>query len=687
MRKIFLIIFLAFPFIVMAQSLTEFQNSYNFKRGVEMLDAETPDEGGALACFQKEIAEHPENGYAYYYMGLVYDEEEQTGKALECYSKAIELLKKDKVWLPFAYRMRAEINLKLGKDELSLEDWRTAIKEAPNDEKALSERAEYYYSKKEYDLADADYDRIIKIKPGITLGYNGKGRNFLAKEQYQQAIEQFNYSASLAPGESYAYANRAQAYRGLKKYSESSDDIIKALDIDLNRYTFSLAYMTEQPEKEILLAKLRIQQAKQKNKSVWPFLQALIYEKGEEYEKAIEAYKTSFGIDAHPSEVERISACYASLGNYQRALNYIDRAIGMDSTETSDILTRGYILYDAGLPKEAISAFTSYIEKEPDDYMGYYRRGFIKDCMGDIDGAIEDYTTSLVLQPDFNYALVERGECYKLKGNDAAAETDWEKDIEVDTVYDDCCAHYAYEGLGQYDKAKEVMDSILANSQDKGIYYDAACLYSRMGEYNKAMEFLRTSLEKGFRRFYHIAHDRDLDGIRNRTDFKEMIKEYESKTKEGDKEVIDITASKETTADEASASARISEIPFTRETGGLCKVKCNINGLPLNFWLDTGASDVSLSIVEATFMLKNGYLSKDDVVGSSYFLDANGNVNEGTVLNLKSVRFGDSELKNVKASVVSNLRAPLLLGQSVLSRLGSVELDNAKLLIKIKYYK
>lgn len=114
MRKIFLIIFLAFPFIVMAQSLTEFQNSYNFKRGVEMLDAETPDESGALDCFQKEIAEHPKNGYAYYYMGLVYDEEEQTGKALECYSKAIELLKKDKVWLPFAYRMRAEINLKLG---------------------------------------------------------------------------------------------------------------------------------------------------------------------------------------------------------------------------------------------------------------------------------------------------------------------------------------------------------------------------------------------------------------------------------------------------------------------------------------------------------------------------------------------------------------------------------------------
>lgn len=92
-------------------------------------------------------------------------------------------------------------------------------------------------------------------------------------------------------------------------------------------------------------------------------------------------------------------------------------------------------------------------------------------------------------------------------------------------------------------------------------------------------------------------------------------------------------------------------------------------------------------MVEATFMVKNGYLTKDDVVGSSYFLDANGNVSEGTVINLRTVKFGDSELNNVKASVVSNLKAPLLLGQSILSRLGSVEIDNAKQVIRIKYYK
>lgn len=86
-------------------------------------------------------------------------------------------------------------------------------------------------------------------------------------------------------------------------------------------------------------------------------------------------------------------------------------------------------------------------------------------------------------------------------------------------------------------------------------------------------------------------------------------------------------------------------------------------------------------------MMKNGYLTKDDVVGSSYYLDANGNVSEGTVINLRKVSFGGYELTNVKASVVGNLKAPLLLGQTVLTRLGSVEIDNQKQVLRIKPFK
>lgn len=82
-------------------------------------------------------------------------------------------------------------------------------------------------------------------------------------------------------------------------------------------------------------------------------------------------------------------------------------------------------------------------------------------------------------------------------------------------------------------------------------------------------------------------------------------------------------------------------------------------------------------------MLKNGYLSKSDIIGKQYFSDANGNINEGTEINIRKVNFGGMEQTNVRASVVKNQRAPLLLGQSVFKRLGKIEIDNDKKVLKI----
>ena len=128
------------------------------------------------------------------------------------------------------------------------------------------------------------------------------------------------------------------------------------------------------------------------------------------------------------------------------------------------------------------------------------------------------------------------------------------------------------------------------------------------------------------------------------------------------------------------------EVPFSKE-GGVTKVKCTINGLPLHFVFDTGASDVTMSMVEANFMLKNDYIKPDDIIGSARYIDANGDITEGTVINLKKVNFGGLELDNVRASVVRNQKAPLLLGQSVLGRLGKIEIDNPSMKLVITHRK
>ena len=64
-------------------------------------------------------------------------------------------------------------------------------------------------------------------------------------------------------------------------------------------------------------------------------------------------------------------------------------------------------------------------------------------------------------------------------------------------------------------------------------------------------------------------------------------------------------------------------------------------------------------------------------------MDANGDISIGTVINLRKVTFAGLELENVRASVVDSGNAPLLLGQSVLSRLGKVEIDYEKSVLRI----
>ena len=257
------------------------------------------------------------------------------------------------------------------------------------------------------------------------------------------------------------------------------------------------------------------------------------------------------------------------------------------------------------------------------------------------------------------------------KGDIDHAKEEYRKVIELDSIpNNESCAMYALLALDRKDDAISFMNRVLENdTTDAGNYYDAACFYSRIGDMEVAIEHLKTALDKGFKRFYHIRHDDDLEELRKMPEFEDIMSQYETQENVNQESEISIDI------DAYEVPSAPVEIPFTPD-GGCALVKCSINELPLSFIFDTGASIVSLSQLEANFMLKNGYLSSKDVVGNGRFIDANGDVSEGTVINLRDVDFGGLKLKNVRASVVRNQKAPLLLGQSVLGRLGKIEIDN-----------
>lgn len=108
---------------------------------------------------------------------------------------------------------------------------------------------------------------------------------------------------------------------------------------------------------------------------------------------------------------------------------------------------------------------------------------------------------------------------------------------------------------------------------------------------------------------------------------------------------------------------------------GVYLVPCTVNGLKLKFIFDTGAGDVSISLSEAVFMIKNGYMKEEDLIGTEYYRIANGEVAEGTKIIIRKLEIGNRTLFNVEASIVHTLSAPLLLGQSAIQRFGKFSID------------
>ena len=108
---------------------------------------------------------------------------------------------------------------------------------------------------------------------------------------------------------------------------------------------------------------------------------------------------------------------------------------------------------------------------------------------------------------------------------------------------------------------------------------------------------------------------------------------------------------------------------------GVYEVPIEINGSKMFFIFDTGASDITISLTEATFLYKQGTLTDEDFLGTQQYQIADGSISEGTIINLKTVKIGNRTLTNVQASVVHNMGAPLLFGQSALAQFGKVTID------------
>jgi len=119
--------------------------------------------------------------------GNVLDTDKQYERAIECYTRAIEL--------------------------------------APGLEYAYNNRGNTYNTLQRYDLAIQDYDKAIALKPDYATAYCNRANTFSDMGRYDEAVRDYTKAVELKSGYADAYHNRAIAFFYLQKYDQAWADI------------------------------------------------------------------------------------------------------------------------------------------------------------------------------------------------------------------------------------------------------------------------------------------------------------------------------------------------------------------------------------------------------------------------------------------------------------------------------
>ena len=524
-----------FMFVAVLVAATSFaenapQDSIStFQLGVESIVAGNYEEG--IDYLNQEVRKDPTNGRAIFWIASARFELGQYDKAMLAANHAIRYIpKKDVKYASYARFVRGDIYWELEDVKAAMKDYAAAIKMWPTNLEYYERRAECYYLLDDLEASNNDYKCMIAIDPDNVIGLMGLGRNLLDQEKYEAALEYFTLVIQKDPNNSLGYSYRALCLVELDQYEEALDDILKALDIDLDQRAYLLLvgkYTTEE-QLEMVKTKLQSLREAESHDIKWTYLTGVIMEEYDCFAEAIIHYKNAKKNDPTALVNDRIAICYARLGDFVSAIQYADLEIAADSTNVNKCLYRAYLYGEIGDYAKAMADLDRFIEQNPEHSTAYYHRAWYKKYTGQYESAVEDFSVAILLEPNEASYYDGRARAYLSLDKQEEAKADFEKILTIDVEpTGSTSAPSAYHFLGNDSLAIDFALRDLAI--DSTNYYNVACVYSLANDLENAILYLRKAFETGFVMLHHLSVDQDMDNIRHTPEFQALVEEYTHK--------------------------------------------------------------------------------------------------------------------------------------------------------------
>lgn len=513
------------------------ENAKQVNRINTLLHEDKFDEGEVIVDSMLRL--YPQNSDMLHLKAICYSTRNEHDKSIECYNKAIEGASRksfyNKAFLIFC---RGAMYSDIGEYEVAINNYNQAMDTAKKDDAWLHTRirdyrAECYYYQGEYDKAEQDLMAIIMTTDEESF-VQSSTRNlcdvYLASEQYHKAILVANGLLEMECYQHTAYYTLAIANLELENREIGIDNAITMIKVDIGNIEpdeirwmlwHDVGYAREVLHRHI----------SEDVDNRWVDHHLAIAEIVHDYDTMV-SLLDHCDDDYEAEQIIYWKADYsAKAGKYDDAVRYITELIsGEDDAEDVLYLTSHRCEYYrlAGKYAEAIKDAESLIELYPDYAYGYYICGWCHELMGDDTTAMVYYDKGIEMDNSYAYIYLMRGEQYLRVGDIERANADFKRVLELDTeAVDGSARHYALHFLDRNKEAVEWMDRITeVLPYDCGTYYDAACLYARMGNIERSLDSLYLALYLGYKAKTHIENDDDLDPIRHTEAYKALMSEY-----------------------------------------------------------------------------------------------------------------------------------------------------------------
>lgn len=559
MRKIILLAVLVLSTITAAAQSS--MQTPNMKHAMAAL--KEGDRENGLQYLSNEVDQNPTNGFAYAFIATILKQEGGfEGAMLKYANNAIRFLPKSESDLILEMASACADLYEEGRDSIkALEYYDIALAADKKNPNVRLHRANYFDSHGQFDRMLEEAQECVKLRADEPIGYYYLANAYTKLKDYanaekaaDQGLEKIGATLinslldasknAKKSGETNVNVNvndnkplraaltglRAGALCAQNKYEESLKAVTNSLRAAVHSEGVEAVYaLADSTDALALVDSLKKLAEEQPGKFAFPAIISDVYEHKNDYVSAIYYALLANKIEEKASVWRGIANNLEHhLGMIEKAEEMYFKAIEKDSTDAATYILLGDLYHDLGRYDEALTYLNKAISmgEGAKNSSVYYLRGRVYRDMHDYDRCVSDYLRMLEAEPDDAGNAFSVGTAYKMMGDTTMAEKMFRIGMQMLAGKEPSAEHYV--AMGEMDKAVEKAKTMVTTDRSASQHYNAACVYAQAGRAEEALTSLERAFERGFRNFYHIAWDDDLNNIRELPEFIELVNRFKS---------------------------------------------------------------------------------------------------------------------------------------------------------------